>query len=243
MSALSPFSRVRDVMPQSENEPGARDRVLVGYGKDGSARYWRVAFGKIGEEFVGWMTNFNEMVHRKESTLLRPLMETYNNNKGFNGSDRQVYDPDGNAVQIAGAIAQHFLESQVPIESIKGVGALAQGRLSWNDMQAVHTLAPLVGAQISKGFPGGPEVGEVAAERHRHLMEVNRVSADIREALANDDRDRADKLMDEAHMTTAERRMYFQRASRPGVSPHALRQFRHTAPPEEQERLDVMRGR
>jgi hypothetical protein len=47
---------LEDLSSTSENEPGRRDRLRIGYAKDGTAIYARNPAGKIGEEFIGYMT-------------------------------------------------------------------------------------------------------------------------------------------------------------------------------------------
>ena len=246
---LNPFQLASEVESTEDNEPGKKQRILVGYGADGSARYYRFSLGKVGEDFVGWLTHFHDMLANKQSTLVRPMIQIMANNKGFNGSDRQVWDENAvknlglpvGAAKIAGQIAAHFMSAQVPMDALKGIPALAQGKLGWEDMDAVHTVGPLAGLQFSKGFPGGPAVGEVSMERKRYEQDIARVGPDIREALHNGDRATATKLMNEVHMRTPDRQMFFRLATHPGLSGGALKRFMQTATPEERSDLQRLR--
>jgi hypothetical protein len=248
---LNPFQLASEVESTEDNEPGKKQRILVGYGSDGSARYYRFSLGKVGEDFVGWLTHFHDMLANKQSTLVRPLIQIVANNKGFNGSDRPVWDENAvkdlglpvGAAKIGMQIGAHFLASQVPTDAIKGVGALAQGKgLSWDDMDAIHTVGPLFGLQFSKGYPGGPAVGEVQMERKRYAQDVTRVGPDIREALHNGDRTKAVNLMNSIRMRTPDRRMFFRLSAHPGLSGGAIKRFMQTATPEERADLQRLRG-
>jgi hypothetical protein len=252
LQALNPFGRFQELLPTSENEPGKQDRILIGYNRDGSAQYYRFALGKVTEDMAGWLTHAHDMMAKKESTLVRPLLESITNNQGFKGSDKPVWDEkavDENGIplgiaKIAGQIAWHFMKAQTPVQQIQGAANLAEGKgkLSFDDMDAMKTIGPLFGFQFSKGFPGGPAVGEVQGYRKEHLGAVNEVSSDLREALHDGNMVEARRLMDQAHMTVAERRMFVRLSRNPGLSKGSLKQFMQTATPEEQERFNRMRS-
>ena len=243
MRILNPFAVARGVTPMADNEPGKKDRILVGYGDDGTARYYRFSFGKVGEDFEGWMTHAHDMMVKKESTLIRPTIEAAINNQGFNGSQRPVWDEkavDENGLplglaKIGGQIALHYLQQQLPTDQMTAAKNLITGKskLSWQDMDAMHAIGPLFGLQFSKGFPGGPAFGEMQEDRKEHSAELTKIAPDLRAALKAGDTVEANKLMDQARMTPAERK-WFYRLNQQGASKNAVRSFEKMATPEQQ---------
>ena len=239
---LNPFDTMSRLTPMSENEPGKKDRILVGYSDDGTARYYRFSFGKVGEDFAGWMTHFHDMLAKKESTLVRPLLQIAQNDKGFEGAPRPVWDKNAvedlglpvGVAKIAGQIAKHFVESQLPMDTIRAIPSVATGKskLSWEDMDTIHAIAPLAGLQFSKGFPGGPAYGEMAGAKREHLDAMNTVAPDIRQALKDGDTETANELMDKARMTPGERKWFYRFAAGGGGSKAAVKRFNQTASPE-----------
>lgn len=185
-----PFASLESMTAMAHNEPGKRDRVLVGYRKDGTAIYMRNPAGKIGEEFIGYLTGPLDMMKRKEGTLFRPVMQTISNDKGFG---RKVYDP--NAVTSAeqarnvGNIVQTFMESQVPVESIKGAWELGtgQGTPDERKLNALKTLGPLTGLTFSKGAPGGPAIGELYRAKAKQDYKLQEAMPDIRKMIVRGD--------------------------------------------------------
>ena len=81
--ALNPFFLGNRLSATFDNEPGKQDRVFLGTLSDGTGLYLRNPFGKIGEEFIGYVTEPLAMFARKESTLFRPIMQTLANRTGF----------------------------------------------------------------------------------------------------------------------------------------------------------------
>jgi RadC-like JAB domain len=233
MNALDPFGNLRSLTPMGENEPQHTNRVLAGYSKDGTAIYARLPTGKIGEEFEGWSTEFLQMLHRKESTLLGPALQVFNNDRGFG---RPVYDKDAAWYKQLGQSVLHIAGGQTPLDSAKSLAKMASG--NWDEMDALKVLGPLGGVTFSKGAPGGPQVGQLLEERKRHNAEIASAAPDVREALKNGDVESAHRMMEAAHMSPAEQRTMLRIAMMPGqVSKQAERRFQQTATPEEQARM------
>lgn len=160
LELLNPFADMQAVSATSENEPQRQNRVLTGYDKDGTAIYARNPAGKIGEEFTNWLTSPLQTLKSKFSTVLQPTYQVITNDAGFG---RQVYDPSAKGLSgIAtnlGKIVALYLDSQLPIESLKSAANLLKGQ--GTPLDTYKTLGPLAGITFSKGAPGGPGVGEL----------------------------------------------------------------------------------
>lgn len=235
---LNPFLALDQLSPGAENEPGKERRVLYGYDDKGTAIYLRVPTGKIGEEFVDWTTSPLDILKRKEGTIMRPLVQTLTNDKGFG---RQVYNPDEpgfkGAAKAVGNILANILKQQFPVEAIESAANLARGRS--DDIDAYKVIGPFFGLTFSQGAPGGPEVGQMFAVERRHRAEISEAMPDIKKRLKAGEVDEAVTLMQEAHMTPAEMRMTFKFAEQPSarMTPRRLQKFSATATDEERDRI------
>jgi N12 class adenine-specific DNA methylase len=177
-----PIMLLESLSSTSENEPGKRGRILVGYQPDGTAIYARLAVGKVTEELIGWVSSANEMLHNKLSTFARPLNEIWSNDAGFG---HKLYNPKAetyteqakNAIKIGAAI----VGSQIPLDTIKGAIEWAQGGPG-SDVAGLKAIAPFIGTTISKGYPGGPASGVLNAARERIRFERERMDADHSQA-------------------------------------------------------------
>ena len=167
-SLLDPFETVNRMMPTWENEPGRENRIFVGQGPDSRGIYVRFPGGKIGEEFKDWLTHPGEMLTRKESTLLRPLIQGITNDKGFGAP---IYLDDDNVGKKAGAVVWHWMKSQTPAAAGEGVADYFSGTPE-GDVALWKAFGPLLGLSVSRGAPpnaeaSGPEAGVDYAELRR----------------------------------------------------------------------------
>lgn len=194
-----PFASIESLTEMAHNEPGRKDRVLVGYQDDGTAIYGRNPVGKIGEEFIGWLTSPLEMAKKKMSTTLRPLSQTFMNNKGFG---RTVYNPHDPGSKIAWDIVKNFMEAQTPTESIQGAWELATGQGTPDErrLNVLKTLGPLAGVTFSKGAPGGPAVGEMYRAKEKFNIPVANALPDIRKMIKRGKMDEAIAAMTALNM-------------------------------------------
>jgi hypothetical protein len=239
LSLLSPMG----LLAQSENEPTREDRLKVGYTKDGTAIYARNPAGKIGEEFIGWMTGPLDMIRRKLGTIARPGWQILSNDKGFG---RKVYDPNAdtpakylnNALQVVKTIA----ESQVPTGQLSGLVDLVKGEGDKN-LNMLQTFGPLAGITFSKGAPGGPAIGELYAARTQHQFAVDQALPDIRKQIQRGDIAGAQRRMTELGIAPGLQRFYIRTSQNPAtrLSPKALRDFYLYATPEQRDRLERAR--
>jgi hypothetical protein len=240
---LNPIGVARGFLPQSENEQGKENRVLAGYDKNGTAIYIRLPFGKIGEEFESYLGSPLQILKNKESTFLRPLLQTLQNDKG-NG--QKVYVEKDPALKEASDIALNALSQQIPLDAIEsGRRAISGKEDGKRGIDAARTLAPLAGITVSQGFPGGPAEGlafhtrkDLADMRARELPEINQM---IREGNLDD----AVQKMVGLQMTGSEirARIKGQLSPQSRMSARNLQEFYRTASPEDQERMSALLGR
>jgi len=238
---LKPFAALESLTPLSENEPGKEYRVLYDYEDSGTGVYVRLPTGKIGEEFLGWATSPLDILKRKQGTVARPLLQIFNNDKGFG---RQVYNPDTpgftGAAKAVGRSVMLLLSSQLPGDSITSAIDIAKGH--GDEADAMKVIGPLFGITFSKGAPGGPEVGELYTVERQHRAEVGEVMPDVKRLLKHGHDEDAVKMMYEAHMTPQEIRMTLRFAAMPRsrLTPQAMKKFILTAPPTERDRMRRM---
>lgn len=235
-------SDMQEMSSTSTHEPGKEDRIL--YSKDpktGTAYYMRLPVGKIGEEFKGWLTSPLEMARKKVSPLVSPLIDTYRNGDYFG---HPIYDKDARgisgAVENLGKVVTHIMEDQVPTESIASAYHLLTGSSHNESLDTMKTLGPLAGLTFSKGYPGGPEAGILAASSRRHEAEISVALPQIKEAVESDKEDKAHDLMEKLGMTSREQASLIRHYQNPAgkVNSRSLGKFERTATPEEKELMD-----
>lgn len=240
LSLLNPFHVAERLSATNENEPNRKDRVLVGYAKDGTAIYGRNPVGKIGEEFTNYFGSPLDMIRKKEGTTMRPLMQILSNDAGFG---RKIYDPTADTpAKYAGniwAIVKHLVGSQLPTGQIGAVHDLITGDGDKN-VNLLQALGPLGGFTFSKGAPGGPQVGEMYASKDRHEFEVNQAMPDIRRQIKRGDVDGAYSRMTELDIPASLQRFYVKTTLNPALrmSPRAVKDFYLHATDEERARFD-----
>lgn len=266
MKLLQPLDFMEHVSSTYENEPGRRDRIRVGYLKDGTAIYARNPAGKIGEEFIGWMTGPLDMIHRKLGTIARPAWQIMANDRGFG---RKIYDPGADApekyLRNMGLIAAHLVEAQFPVGPIaagaemvthalggqpgaprRPVGELAKDIISGGEytLPALQVLGPMAGVTFSKGAPGGPAVGELYAARTQHQYRVDMALPDIRKQIQRGDIAGASERMTELGIPPGLQKFYIRTGLNPAtrLSGRTLRDFYLYATPEQRQRLERANG-
>jgi hypothetical protein len=232
---------IGSIFPNSQNEPGKENRIFFNTAPDGTATYVRLPTGKIGEEFQGYLTSPLDMLKRKEGTLVRPLMQTLQNDKGFG---RKVYDDQEPGIKgmmhAVGNVVWNILQEQIPLDSIQSGYKLLHGE--GDDTDALKTVGPLLGLTFSKGAPGGPEVGVMFDAEKRHQNEVASAMPKIRESIKSGDIQDAITQMEDAHMTPQEQRATLKYAMNPQarLNRNRMKKFEQIAPTDDIERMEQM---
>jgi hypothetical protein len=243
LSLIQPFNLLQSLSATNENEPGRQDRVHVGSAKDGTAIYARNPAGKIGEEFIGWMTGPLDMMRRKLGTIARPAWQIMSNDKGFG---RKIYDPDADtpAKYLAnlGKIAVHLGESQFPTGQAGAFSDLVKGDgdPKVNELQA---FGPVAGVTFSKGAPGGPAVGELYHARSQHDYAVQAALPDIQRQYLRGEGAQAMSRMTELGIPPGLQRYYTRVWANPStrLSGRTVKDFYLYATPEQRQRMEMMR--
>lgn len=184
-----PWDSLFSLTPNSDNEPGKDDRVLLGYADDGTAKYGRIPFGKIGEDFKKGMTNPGRLVYNKTSQFVKPFIDIAAQSLDSPIDGRAIWAPSDNASQVVGKSIAHLMAAQVPMDSIQGAVDWYQGNAK--DADKAKLLLPLAGITVSSGAPGGPAVGEMYAERRRQDAEVHAAMPAINRLLKLGEKDSA----------------------------------------------------
>lgn len=242
MTLLNPLSNVQSLTSNSENEPGKEKRIHFGTDDGGTSTYLRLPTGKIGEEFEGWLTSPLDTLLRKQGTVMRPITQTIENDKGFG---RRVYDPNaegmGGAAKNIGRIVWNLMSQQLPMDSATAAHDWMTGHA--DDTDKLKAVGPLFGMTFSKGAPGGPAVGEMYASDRRHMGEVADIMPDVHRQIKLGNEDAARDLMDSVGMTPKEIAALLRKDENPGsrLSKNGMKRFNLHASDEEKEKMDQLR--
>lgn len=220
----------------SENEPGKENRIHFSDDpKTGTAYYMRMPTGKIGEEFLGWLTSPLDMMRRKSSTIVAPLVDVYKNEDYFG---HPIYDKNARglpgAAENLGKVVGHFMRAQIPEDSIVATYKALTGAPG-ADINTMKVAGPLAGITFSKGYPGGPEAGLIAAVQKRQQEQVSSSLPAVKEAVLNNDEDKARQILTDLGLRNSEQNRIIKHYQDPGskVNDRSLETFAKTATPEE----------
>lgn len=245
LSLIQPMRLIEDLSATHDNEPGKQDRVLVGYGKDGTAIYARNPAGKIGEEFTGYLTGPLEMLRKKLGTVARPTWQILANDAGFG---RKVYDPTADApekyIKNAALIAWHIVKSQTPEGQIKAASDLATGQGDAK-INALQALGPIAGITFSRGAPGGPAVGELYRSQEEHRFAVDQALPDIRRQIQRGEIAEAAARMTDLGIPRGLQQFYIRTTINPAsrLSSRTVKDFYLYSTPAQRNRFEQALGR
>ena len=243
LSLLQPFDFIQSLSSTSENEPGKESRIKVGHAADGTAVYARNPAGKIGEEFLSYMTGPLDMMRRKLGTVARPAWQIMSNDAGFG---RKIYDPDADTpakyLRNMGAIAAHIAGAQLPEGQIGAFSDLVTGQGDAK-VNAAQAFGPVGGITFAKGAPGGEAVGELYNARTEHNYAVDAELPDIRRQLQRGDEQGARDRMTQLGIPRGLQNFYVRTSQNPAtrLSPRTLRDFYNYASPEQKARMENAR--
>lgn len=198
------------VFPSMHNEPHKQNRAFLGKDDQGRGIYARLSVGKVGEEFVGWPTSAAEMLMNKLSPWVRPLIEDA---FGQDAIGRKIYDPNGSTWEKFGASAVHVMHALGPVDQAQAAGQLVKQLSGHGDpsadpwVQAFRTFLPATGlAQISSGYPGGPESGVTHAEKESQTFKQQQALPAARQLYKTGDTEGAMKALIDTGMDPREAR-------------------------------------
>jgi hypothetical protein len=240
LDVLDPTYFPQRIASTYENEPQLQSRIVINPKEvqaGGRAIGMRNPFGKIGEEFLGYMFHPAERIKAKASTLVRPVWEILDNDKGFG---QKVYDPHPDTVEkmlpTIGRSVAHLLEAQLPGQSVIAAKNLATGEGDQR-INALQALGPLAGFTFSQGHPGGRLAAEASRYDEGKKFQIQQALPDIRKKLQSGDREGAIKRMKEVEMPQGLQRFYLA----PHLSRRAIDEMRR-APEEVRSRFQRERA-
>lgn len=244
---LSPLKFLEDVGATGDNEPGRKDRILVGYERDGTAIYARVPTGKIGEEFAGWGSSALDMMHRKLSPWTRAASEIWSNDKGFG---RKVYDKNAESpdemVRNVARILTHLAAAPFPVDWLKSVkDAMFRPSDGARTTDILKAVGPLVGTTFSKGAPGGPAVGTLFREREKKDFAMQEALPDIRRLIEDKKTDEARKMMVDLGVSPKLRAYYLRVYGNPAIrlNSRRMQELARGLSPDDKELLKRQKDR
>lgn len=230
----------------SDNEPGKEHRILLGYQSDGTAVYGKMQVGRTGADMVGYSTRPLQTIMDKMSTFARPALDIAVNQDAMGN---QVYKPNPQNAQDymknAARIATHFLEAQVPMDSLINPIRDLMNSSSTNDerkLAAEKLFLPLIGVMTSKGYPGGPVQGAIHDIKKSDDFDLKEAMPDIAKAIREDRIDEARDMMDRGGMDKSFQHAYIESVRNPQAKfmKRQIRELYNKQTPQVQERLDRM---
>lgn len=241
----NPFKAIESLGATAENEPGKQNRLLVGYDSDGTGIYARMAVGKVTEELIGYATEPNQMLHRKLSTFARVLDQLYNNDVGFG---RKAYNPKADTPAEVGKniakIAGMIIGDQLPMNTVSGLHEWYKGGPG-SGVSGAKAVSPIFGTTVSKGYPGGPELGVLAEAKARQQYRQQEALPGIRDQIRQGDSAGAIAKMQELNFPSWLQKYYLATTLNPSarMSKSKLREFMQSASPEEKHQLEIQQQR
>ena len=225
----TPFESLQSLLPQGGNEPGKKNRILLGYEKTGQALYGKPAVGKTAEDLLNVM-NPSEMLHNKLSANAQFASNLWANQDYFG---RRIYDKDAKGMagvwSNAGQIAKAFITSQIPSDTAQALWSIAHG--DERKVTEMKTMLPQVGVSVSRGSAKGPQGGVVAEAMRQHAFQVQqgtKLGLDLIDQGRIED---AYKAMTEEGMTPQEALMLIKYRNQYGRG--TMRKFFETATPDQ----------
>ena len=111
-------------------------------------------------------------------------------------------------------------------------------------MDAAKLLGSAVGVTVSKGFPGGPEKGEIFAASKASDYEKAKAMPAIRDAIRAGNMEEARQMMSDLHMPKQDQDRTVRSTLNPSrITAGQTRRLNQIAPPEIVERVDRARDR
>lgn len=233
--ALNPFGVVESLSALYDHEPQKRNRILVGFDKDGTGEYMRNPTGKAAEDISDYFVRPLDTMKRMMSPFMRPLQEVWANDLGFG---HKVYDPMADAptevAQTVGALAGSIASSTFPWAS-RLVGAYEGHETVGRALGEVAAAG--LGTSVSRGYPGGPALGELSAARESHQFQVQRAMPGIRDMIRRGDNEAAAAKMTELGVDAGLQRYIFGQTTNPSISRRQGRDLLLYGTPEQQRRV------
>jgi hypothetical protein len=233
-------------MPQHWNEPGKQDRAYIGNDASGRGTYARPMVGKVGEEFFGWLTKPGTMLLQKENPLLSGIEDLI---RGEDSLGRKVLAPDprtlGDYLRNAGLAIGHLFGGIVPLQAMRDARDVFTSQHP--GMAAARLAGQATGlAQISTGYPGGPQAGVEHAAKERADFEWQQTGPAAHRLAEAGDYDGAVALIRESRLAPYDQnRMIASLGQQAGAGRSGMRnrrEFQRSATDAEQDQFENVAG-
>jgi hypothetical protein len=230
------FFAAEQLTPMYGNEPGKQDRVYMGMSEKGRGQYLRIPTGKVPEEMIAWAMHPLDTLHRKESTILRPLQQIWEDSTGFG---RKVFDDNKTMSENLGKAFELFASSQIPLTAMESAQSIYKGHGRSIDYWKV--VGGLAGVSVSQGHPAGPRGGVLAKQEKDFEQRKLAIFPDANRLIQNGEVDKAKALLAGTGMTPREVQRYLLNQTKGAkISVQQMRKFyRHTPKEDQQELLNV----
>jgi hypothetical protein len=151
---------------------------------------------------LDWLTKPNELLANKENPMISGLLDLVPHVHDRFGRVLTNQDPRtvGDYLANAGIIVQHVVGNALPL----GLLADAKQAISGPDKgEALWRLAAEMSgaAQISHGFPGGPQAGVEFAARQRDLTINSQIGPQVRKAMQAGDASGAVDIIEKSDLS------------------------------------------
>lgn len=233
----------------AENPEDKRNRIFAGTDAQGNGVYFRLPFGKVGEELEGWMLHPARILQNKEAPLLKAFSEAFSNDLGERTGHRHLYNPNPKTfsqyIGVAADVIGHFLHSMGPMDAIVAGKNVASHALTGkgSDFDYNADLRQfggfLTGIPFSKSVP--PEEAAIYKQQEQYKFRLDREKAEIMRLIREGNIEEANKIFDRLKITPQDRRYITQRALRPHMGERTKRKFGQSA--TEEEKSEVSRYR
>ncbi|MBV8593588.1 MAG: hypothetical protein JOZ27_04705 [Caulobacteraceae bacterium] len=243
------------------SEPGKEGRVLIGHQSDGTGIYVRLPTGKFAEEMVNWIVKPGSTLDAKLSPFAKWGLEVASNNSapgtpfGHAIFTRDAHDLPTEAANI-GKVVWAFAGGVVPSWLVEGLGntvlpkplraelapvAAALGYDFGEDgrLAALQAVLPMTGITVSKGAPGGPQMGVYYDAKDAHEAAQAEAMKGVKAQIRLGDTADARKTMAGLHMTARQQASIIRGATDPSsrLSGRARADFMRYATPAQKTAL------
>jgi hypothetical protein len=211
------------------------DRLCQGRHRD----LCRAPVGKIGEEFIGYMTGPLDMMRKKLGTIARPAGRSCRTTPvSAARSTTRTPTPRPNTCKTLYLIAAPA-KSQTPEGQIGAFSDLVKGEGDAK-VNALQAFGPFAGVTFSKGAPGRPGRRRDVRLAAQHEFKVNQALPDIRKQILRGDIDGAIGRMTELDIPRAAAVLHQDDAEprHPTQPAGAVRDFYLHATPEQRDRFE-----
>ena len=247
LSLLLPWNLINEakkISSQSDNEPGKQDRIHVGNMADGTGIYVTNPTGRMGNEFMDYMTGPLDQMRRKMGTYAKPALSILANQQYFGeAKSPPIYDANASDIQNGLNIGKTVLRAQAPAGQMDAFGRLVTGDKN-TGFDALQLLGPLAGTSVSKGAPGGPIVGEYYHDKQMQEYQVQTQMKDIRDLIDKGKEDEARDRMTALGMPRLYQNWVVRTTENPAMrfNPRVTNQLYNALTPAQRERMERLRG-